>query len=172
MIICALPEMAEWWKAQGAQVEAAFSTPDYTYWKVLDAEDKDPRCKNPDYAGLLIREQFYLAGLTAKKFNTPLYFVRSGGVIANAKNADGLVTVPVSRCRESLGAMFPDKGISIGHCETMTEVRQFLLDSLHTGAGLIMYVLAPALVENFETKNIVRLLDADIVGATPRNEKV
>jgi hypothetical protein len=170
MIVTILPELAAWWTAHGAKTGAIYADDNCTYWKV-DAEDKDPRCKDAAYINLIIKEQFAVAALTQKKFRAPLYFLRQSGKPINTMNREKKTAVPVSKDREALLELIKhDKntGLSVGCIESEEAVTRFLRESLASGAGFIMYVLAISLVENFETKSIIRLLENQESG---ENEK-
>lgn len=161
MIVTILPELAKWWQEHGAKTDAIYADDNCTYWRV-DAEDKDPRCKDAAYINLVIKEQFAVASLTQKKFKAPLYFLRQSGQPINTINRDKKTAVPVSRDKTALLELVKhdkNSGLSVGCLETDEGVLVFLQESLRTGAGFIMYVLAVSIVENFETKSIIRLLE-------------
>lgn len=161
MIVTILPELAAWWTAHGAKTDAIYADDNCTYWRV-DAEDKDPRCKDSAYINLIIKEQFAVASLTQKKFKAPLYFLRQSGQPINTLNRDKKTAVPVSKDKTALLELVKhdkNSGLSVGCQETDRDVLTFLQESLRSGANFIMYVLAESLVENFETKSIIRLLE-------------
>lgn len=162
MIVCILPELARWWEEHDAKIEMIFSDQGTTYWRV-DAEDKDPRCKDGTYVNLIIKEQFAVAALTKKKFEAPLYFLQQSGKPVNTLNRENKMAVPLSKDKEALLKLLKhdrNPGLSVGCKETARGIAEFLRESLASGAGFIMYVLAECLVENFEIKSVIRLLES------------
>jgi hypothetical protein len=162
MVSCTLPEMANWWKQHGVEVEPIFedSLGGYTYWKV-DAPEVDERCKDPKYVELMIREQAMVVQLTRKKFSPPLLFLRKDGYPANMMEPSKILSAPVSKDRAALLALLSEAhGISIGTCGTQHEVEEFLRDSIESGVKQIVYVLREGLTERFDPTALLRITSA------------